>query len=110
MAASSVYLVVAIIAAILGVIGGRVFAIEGGRGIMAILAASYVAAGCGLMSATLIAPFLALLAELTNEGSGTWFDTMGVAGMSLFWGTLGGAVGGLLVGCVIALIPARYLN
>ena len=106
----SVYSVVAMIAAPLGMIAGRVFAIEGGRGLAAILAAAYVGAGVGLMTSVLIGPILALVAQYLNASSTTWFDALDAAGTSLLWGTAAGAAGGLAIGIVIAALPSRWLE
>jgi hypothetical protein len=97
-----VYTVVASVAAVLGVIAGRVFAVEAENRLMSIFAATYVSAGVGLMSAMPTGSLLALAAQLLNAGSSTWFDALDVAGMALLWGTASGAAGGLAVSIVIA--------
>ena len=106
----SIYSIVAAVSAPLGMIAGRVFAIEGGRGLSSIFAAAYVGAGVGLMTSVLIGPILALVAQYLNEGSRTWFDALDVAGTSLFWGTPAGAAGGLLVAMVISVLPSRWFR
>lgn len=108
MSGASVYIAVAAISALLGMIAGRVFAIEGGRGVSSILAAAYVGAGVGLITSVLIGPILTLVAQYMNEASKTWFDALDVAGTALFWGTAAGATGGLVIGLVIAVLPAGW--
>jgi hypothetical protein len=110
MSAVSIYYLVAVLAAVLGLIAGRVFAIEGGRRLPAILAAAYMGAGVGLMSAILIGPLLALAAQYANSESSTWFDALDVAGTSLLWGTAAGAGGGLAIGLVISVLPAGWFE
>ena len=106
----SVYTVVAAIAALLAMIAGRVFAIEGGKRISSIFAAAYVGAGVGLMSAVLIGPPLALVAQWTNAESTTWFDALDVAGRTLLWGTAAGAAGGLAIGSLITALPSSWFR
>ena len=103
-----IYSIVAALAGLLGMIAGRVFAIEGGRRLSSILAAAYVGAGVGLITSVLIGPLLTLAAQYLNAGGSTWFDALDVAGTTLFWGTLAGATGGLAIGIVIALLPASW--
>ena len=105
----SIYSVVAIIATLLGLIAGRVFALEGGRNFTSALAATYVGAGVGLLSSILIGPPLTLVAQYTNVGGSMWFDALSIAGTALLWGTGAGAVGGLAIGIVIALLPSKWL-
>ena len=105
-----VYTLVASVAAVLGAIAGRVFAVEGENRLMAILAATYVSAGVGLISAVLTGSTLTLAAHLYNAGSSTWFDALDVAGMALVWGTLGGAAGGLAISVVIAAFGFKSLR
>lgn len=104
----SIYLAIAALAGLLGMISGRVFAIEGGRGLSSILAAAYVGAGVGLITSVLVGPLLTLAVQYLNAGASTWFDALDVAGTALFWGTLAGATGGLTIGIVIALLPASW--
>lgn len=106
----SIYSIVAALGALLGMIAGRVFAIEGGRGLSAILAAAYMGAGVGLMSSILIGPVLALAAQYANAESSTWFDALDVAGTSLLWGTGAGAAGGLAIGVLISILPAGWFK
>jgi hypothetical protein len=110
MSAISIYSIVAALAFLLGMIAGRVFAIEGGRRLPAVLAAGYVGAGVGLMSAILIGPVLVLAAQYASAESATWFDALDVAGTSLLWGTAGGAAGGLAIGMLISLLPAKWFK
>lgn len=110
MSATSIYSIVAAVAVLLGMIAGRVFAIEGGRRFPAILAAAYMGAGVGLMSAILIGPVLALTAQYVNSETATWFDALDVAGTSLLWGTMAGAAGGLAIGLVISVLPAAWFK
>ncbi len=110
MSATSIYSAVAALAVVLGMIAGRVFAIEGGRRLPAIFAAAYIGAGVGLISATLIGPLLALAAQYVNSETGTWFDALDVAGTSLLWGTMAGAAGGLAIGLVISILPAAWFE
>ena len=100
----SVYLAVAVVAALFGAIAGRVFAVEAENRIAAIFAGTYVAAGVGLTTAMPVGSLLALIAQLLNAGSSTWFDALNVASMSLVWGTLSGAAGGLAVSLVVAAL------
>jgi hypothetical protein len=104
MTENSVYLAVAVVAAVFGAIAGRVFAVEAENRIAAIFAGTYVAAGVGLTSAMPVGSLLALVAQILNEGSSTWFDALNVASMSLAWGTLSGAAGGLAVSLVVAAL------
>src|SRR5688572_19559500 len=97
-----VYTVVAVVAAVFGATAGRVFAVEAENSLTAIFAGTYVGAGVGLISATLIGSPLTLVAQLLNAGSSTWFDALDVAGMALLWGTTSGVAGGLAVSIVIA--------
>lgn len=110
MTATAIYSTVATLAVVLSAIAGRVFAIEGGRRLSAMFAAAYVGAGVGLMTSVLVGPLLTLIAQYMNAGSTTWFDALDVAGTSLLWGTLAGAVGGLAIGAVIAVLPARWFK
>lgn len=110
MSAISIYSIVAALAVLLGMIAGRVFAIEGGRRLPAILAAAYIGAGVGLMSAILVGPVLVLAAQYASTESATWFDALDVAGTSLLWGTVAGAAGGLAVGLVISVLPAAWFE
>ncbi|MBN9268266.1 MAG: hypothetical protein BGN89_15055 [Alphaproteobacteria bacterium 64-6] len=104
----TVYSLVAGIAALLGMIAGRVFAIECGKGLTSIFAAAYIAAGVGLMSSIMIGPILALVAQYLSSGTTTWFNALEVAGTSLLWGTAAGAAGGMAIGMVIAVLPSRW--
>jgi|LNFM01.1.fsa_nt_gb hypothetical protein len=108
MTALSIYSVVAGIAALFGMVAGRVFAIEGGRRLSAVLAAAYVGAGAGLLTSVLIGPLLALVAQYLNSSASTWFDALEVAGTTLWWGTLAGAAGGLAIGIVIMCMPSTW--
>lgn len=110
MSAVSIYSIVASLAVLLGMIAGRVFAIEGGRGFSATCAAAYMGAGVGLMSAVIIGPVLALVAQYVNSESTTWFDALDVAGTSLLWGTAAGAAGGLAIGMLISVLPAGWFK
>jgi hypothetical protein len=98
------------LAALLGVVSGRVFAIEGGRRPSSVFAAAYVGAGVGLIMAVLIGPLLALAGQFLNAESATWFDALDVAGFTLLWGAVAGASGGLAVGIVIMLLPAGWFQ
>lgn len=104
MTETSVYLAVAVVAAFFGAIAGRVFAVEAENRVAAIFAGTYVAAGVGLTSAMPVGSLLALMAQLLNAGSSTWFDALNVASMSLLWGTVSGAAGGLAVSLVVAAL------
>jgi hypothetical protein len=99
-----IHTTVATVAAVLGAIAGRVFAVEAESRPTAIFAGTYVGAGVGLTSAMPIGSLLALAAQLINGGASTWFDALDVAGMALLWGTAGGAAGGLAVSVVIAAL------
>ena len=105
-----IYSVVASVAAVLGVIAGRVFAMEAENRLISIFAATYVSAGVGLMSAMPTGSILTLVAQLLDAGSSTWFDALDVAGMALLWGTAGGAAGGLAISIVIAALNLRRLK
>ena len=104
MTAQFVYVVVVTVAAVLGLIAGRVIAVEAQSRLSAILAGTYVGAGVGLTSAMPLGSLLAVIAQSLNEGSSTWFDALDVAGKSLLWGTSGGAAGGLAISMVIAAL------
>ncbi len=106
----SIYSIVAVVAALLAMIAGRVFALEGGKHFSSVLAAGYVGAGVGLMSSVLIGPLLTLVAQYLNAASTTWFDALDVAGTTLFWGTLAGAAGGLAVGMVVMALPSTWFR
>ena len=99
-----VHTLVAIVAAVLGAIAGRVFALEAENRLAAIFAGAYVGAGAGLMSAMPSGSLLALVAQYLNAGSSTWFDALDVAAKALLWGTASGAGGGLAVSLVIAAL------
>jgi len=99
-----VYAVVVSVAAVFGLIAGRVLAVEAENRLIAIFAGTYVGAGVGVTSAMPLGSLLAVIAELLNEGPSTWFDALDVAGKSLLWGTAGGAAGGLVVSMVIAAL------
>ena len=105
-----IYTVVAVVAAVFGAIAGRVFAVEAENRRTAIFAGTYVGAGVGLTSAMPIGSLLALVAQLLNAGSSTWFDALDVAGMALLWGTAGGAAGGLAISIVIEALHLRRLK
>jgi 1,4-dihydroxy-2-naphthoate octaprenyltransferase len=106
----TIYSIVAVIAALLAMVAGRVFALEGGKHVSSILAAGYVGAGVGLMSSVLIGPLLALIAQYVNSSSTTWFDALDVAGTTLLWGTLAGVGGGLAVGTVVMALPSSWFR
>ena len=89
-------------------IAGRVIAIEGGRRLSSILAAAYLGAGVGLISSVFIGPLLALVAQFINTESTTWFDALDVAGTALLWGTVAGAMGGLVIGILVAALPSTW--
>jgi hypothetical protein len=108
MSAVFIYSIVAAIAALLGMVAGRVFAIEGGRRPSSAFAAAYVGAGVGLLTSVLIGPLLTLAAQYLNAGSTTWFDALEVAGTTLLWGTLAGTAGGMAIGVVIILLPSSW--
>jgi len=110
MSAISIYYAVAALALLLGMVAGRVLAIEGGRRLSGILAAAYVGAGVGLMSAILVGSLLALVAQYLNSETARWFDALDVAGTSLFWGTVAGAAGGLTIGILISALPAAWFK
>ena len=99
-----VYAAVAAIAAVFGAIAGRVFAVEAESRITALFAGTYVGAGTGLTSAMPAGSLLALVAQLLNTGSSTWFDALDVAAKALLWGTASGAAGGLAVSIVVAAL------
>ena len=99
-----VYAVVASVAGVLGVIAGRVLAVEAESRLIAIFAGSYVGAGVGLLSAIPLGSLLAVVAELLNAGLSTWFDALDVAGKSVLWGTAAGAAGGFAISTVIAAL------
>ena len=99
-----IYTAVAAVAAVLGAIAGRVFAVEAENRRTAIFAGTYVAAGIGLAIAMPMGSLLAFVAQLLNAGSSTWFDALDVAAKSLLWGTAGGAAGGLAVSLVVSLL------
>jgi hypothetical protein len=103
----SIYAVVAVVAAAFGATAGRVFAVEAENALTGIFAGTYVGAGVGLMSGTLMGSPLTLVAQMLNEGSSTWFDALHVAGMALLWGAASGAVGGLAVSLVIVALNLR---
>lgn len=90
------------VAAVLGAIAGRAIAAEGQNWLTSVLAAAYIGAGVGLMFSIVVGPLLSLVAQLLSAGSSTWFDALDVAGKSLLWGTTAGAVGGLMIGVVVA--------
>ena len=104
----SIYSAIAALAGLLGVIAGRVFAIEGGRRLPSIFAAAYVGAGVGLIASVLIAPVLTLAAQYLSAGDSTWFDALDVAGTALLWGTFAGAVGGLTIGILVLALPSGW--
>lgn len=104
----SIYSFVAVLAGVLGMFAGRVFAIEGGRGLASIFAAAYVGGGVGLIISVLIGPLLTLGLQLLRSGSSTWFNALDVAGMTLVWGTGSGAAGGLIIGLLIAALPKQW--
>lgn len=105
-----VYSLVSGVAMLLAMIAGRVFAIEGGKGFPSILAAGYIGAGVGLMTSILLGSLLSLVAQYFNSSSSTWFNALEVAGTALLWGTGAGTVGGLVIGMVIAVLPARWFT
>lgn len=90
------------VAAVLGAIAGRAIAAEGQNWLTSVLAAAYIGAGVGLMFSIVVGPLLSLVAQLLSAESSTWFDALDVAGKSLLWGTTAGAVGGLMIGVVVA--------
>jgi hypothetical protein len=104
----SIYSAIAALAGLLGMFAGRVFAIEGGRGLSSVFAATYVGAGVGLIISVLIGPPLALAAQFFSAQSNTWFDALDVAGTTLLWGTAAGAMGGLAIGLLVAAVPALW--
>lgn len=110
MTAQLIYEVVAIVAAVLGLMAGRVIAVEAQSRLSAIFAGTYVGAGAGLVSAVPIGSLLALVAQSLNEGSTTWFDALDVAGKSVLWGTTAGAAGGLAVSIIIAALNLGRLK
>lgn len=110
MSGATIHWVVAATATLLGMIAGRVFAIEGGKRVSSVFAAAYVGAGVGLLSSILLGSLLSLIAQYVNAGATTWFDALDVAGTALLWGTLAGAVGGLTIGAVITALPSAWLK
>ena len=110
MAAEFIYAVVVSVAAVFGLIAGRVFAVEAENRLIAIFADTYVGAGVGLVTAMPLGSLLAVIAELLNEGSSTGFNALDVAGKSLLWGTAGGAAGGLAVSMIIAALNLGRLK
>lgn len=102
-----VYTVVASVAAVLSMIAGRVFAIEGQDRPTSVFAPAYVGAGVGLMCAVMLGSPLALVAQLMNAESSTWFDALDVASQALLWGMAAGAAGGLLTGVIVLMLPLR---
>jgi ABC-type nitrate/sulfonate/bicarbonate transport system permease component len=105
-----IYTVVASVAAVLSLIAGRVFAIEGQDRLTSLLAPAYVGAGIGLMSGVMLGSPLALVAQLMNTESSTWFDALDVASQALLWGTVAGAAAGLLTGILVVMLPFRRLR
>lgn len=99
-----VYVATALVAVVLGVIAGRVFAYEADNRLGKIFAGTYVGAGVGLASAVPMGSLLSLVAQYLQAGSSTWFDAVNVAGMSLLYGAAGGAAGGLGVSLIIAAL------
>jgi hypothetical protein len=101
-----VYEVVASLAALLGAIAGRAFAVEAHRRSTAIFAGTYVGAGAGLMTAVTVGSVLTLILGVLN-GEATWFGALNVAGTALLYGTASGAAGGLAVSLVVATFNLR---
>ena len=104
----TIYSTIAALAGVFGMIAGRAFAIEGGRGLAAIFAAGYVGAGVGLITSVLVGPLLTLAAQFFSAQSNTWFDALDVASRTLLWGTGAGAAGGLAIGALIAALPSLW--
>ena len=105
-----IYAVVTSVAALLGAIAGRVFAVEAQTWLISIFAATYMGAGIGLASAMPTGSLLTLAAQFLNAGTSTWFNALDVAGTSLLWGTAGGAAGGLAIGIVVVALQLRRLQ
>jgi hypothetical protein len=98
------------VAAACGSATGRAFALEGEDRRTSILAAAYCGAGAGLLSASLIAFAVVLVATALDPGAGLATDlgsAGGAIGRALLWGAASGAGGGLVVGIVVALFK-RY--
>lgn len=101
MTETAVYAVTVVVATLLGMFAGRVFAIEADSRLGAICAGTYIGAGVGLTSAVPIGSLLSLVAQYLQAESSTWFDAVNVAATALLWGTAAGAVGGLATSIVV---------
>jgi hypothetical protein len=97
------------VAAICGALAGRIFALEGEDRRTSILAAAYCGAGAGLLGAPLFAFALVLANGLFNQLAVASILARAAAatGPALLWGAPAGAVGGLVVGVLVALFK-RY--
>ena len=102
-----VYTAVASVAALLGAIAGRVFAVEADNRLTAIFAGPYIGAGVGLLVAVALGSVLTLVAQWLSAGSATWLDALDVAGTALLWGTGGGAAGGLLISLAVVSLNIK---
>lgn len=97
------------VAALIGAVVGRIFAVEAPDRRTAVLAAGYCGAGAGLVSAIPFAFILVLVAKWWTSGFGlaAFIEAAEAVGAGLLWGAAGGAGGGLLLGIVVALFKGR---
>jgi hypothetical protein len=99
------FLLAIAVAILCGALAGRVFAVEGENRRTSILAAGYCGAGAGLLSGTLVAFAVVLIAAMLDPAASLLSDLAGsgrVIGPALLWGTVSGAGAGLVVGIAVA--------
>jgi ABC-type nitrate/sulfonate/bicarbonate transport system permease component len=97
-----IYALVASVAGVFGAIAGRVFAVEAQNTIAAVLSATYVGAGAGLVSSLPLGSLLTLVATLWNSQEfATMFDALDVSGRAVMLGTGAGAAGGLAISIAV---------
>src|SRR5262245_28703414 len=89
MSESYIPMVVAIVAALFGAIAGRVFAVEAQNRCSALLAATYVGAGVGLVTALPMGSMLTVFTKLLNSERdlSALLDALDVTGTAVMWGT-----------------------
>jgi hypothetical protein len=103
------YAVVAAAAGLCGALVGRIFAVEAPDRVTAVLAAAYCGAGAGLVSGPPLAFLLVLAVKLwaRDLGLAGLIQALEATGLALLWGPAGGAVGGLLIGLLVAPFKGR---
>jgi len=97
------------VAALCGAIVGRTIALEASDRPTAVFAAAYCGAGAGLVSGPPFAFLLAVIVKLWSAdiGISSLIEAVEATGPALLWGIEGGALGGLVLGILVAMLKRR---